>query len=469
MTFVSKLAIGGMFFSIISFFFWKESLPVPIMYWWGQFLDNWWFLGRGSGVWRDKLPHVNWALDGLPYVAATPMPVYGIASVVGFPYPASYGFNYGVAPKYNGSTEPYYAQSPSNISLTNIKATDVTTKELERYTPIKGMYGVSIYETKALYPNDYIAKRVLGSKHVAQDLVLESLNQAGQLNSGVDAVYNKKTFPGNITPFISQLEGPQVPNDPNWKYVNLYEVPTAQSPNMPFMAPLVSSNGTISPTVYTPSWGNDPNGLSKYYTTQVGYSGAEYPYTNGSSGTLEYQSVQGYRPPWYLKDFLGEPTTGTKIISAYPGSTAGITDDGGFILTPDAYSKFDQSYTVDHYYKQYGWANNNPSQYSNQIVRSMKTTNEFLPTEVSAGYVDAMLLNQATINSSLPPVDQSSAWYEGTETSSDPSHTRPERSPPPPSSTPPTKTPPPNLPNNPLIGGPGQPGGGVVTGDGPSL
>ena len=123
MTLISKLSIFAMFFSIASFFVWKENLSsVPILYPWGNFLDLWWFLGKGSQVWRSKLPNVNWALDGLPYVASAPLDASSISELgkVGFPYSASYNPVIMQNPAGNANYE-FEAPEVSTINLYNIQ------------------------------------------------------------------------------------------------------------------------------------------------------------------------------------------------------------------------------------------------------------------------------------------------------------------------------------------------------------
>lgn len=414
MTLISTLSIVSMFFSIVSYFVWKEDLSsVPVLYPWGVFLNEWWFLGRGSQVWRSKLPHVNWALDGLPYVASPPPNITTITAngTVGFPYPAAYNPDLGGNGELFGDNPPFVAQESSSINLYNIQANYEKSKKLEKYTPIKGMYGVEVSEPKAMKPNDYIAKALLGPDKSAQDMVLESLNSTGSLDSGVGSVYNQHRFKGGITPFISQLEGPNAPNDTNWQYTNLYQVPTDNGPRN-FMAPLVSTDGGINSDMLTSHWGTSGTGGTTYYTSQTGYSGAEYPTDPANYGTLEYKTLtQLERPPWYDRDFMGKSIgTTAPYISAYAGSTAGITDDGGWILTPDFTNVKSGLPNPQYWYTQYGWGSNNPSAYSNTVIRTEKDTVEFLPTEVQAGYINDFLLHDISLNPPLPD-SNSTPWY----------------------------------------------------------
>jgi len=414
MTLISTLSIVGMFFSIASYFVWKEDLySVPVLYPWGVILNEWWFLGRGSQMWRSKLPHANWALDGLPYVASAPLDASSISELgkVGFPYASSYNPVIMQNPAGNDGNNEFEAPEVSTINLYNIQQNYEKGEKLEKYTPIKGMYGVEVSEPKAMKPNDYIAKALLGPDKSAQDMVLESLNSTGSLDSGVGSVYNQHRFKGGITPFISQLEGPNAPNDTNWQYLNLYQVPT-DTGSFPFMAPLVSTNGGINSTMYTSHWGNVNNGNTTYYTSQTGYSGSEYPTDPANYGTLEYKTNITYdRPPWYDRDYIGESTgTTATYISAFSGTTSGVTNDSGWILTPDFTNIKGGLPNPQYWYIQYGWGSDNPSKYSNTVVRSEKDTVELLPTEVQAAYINDFLLHDISLK---PPLADSNStpWY----------------------------------------------------------
>ncbi len=337
MTSIGKLSALASLLSIISFWTWEQGKQTAILYPIGSFWAKWFFTDYGSP--GRKLPARKYALDGPPLV----LDFNPVMTVTSWPYAYQDG----------GPEQGEWSEFNYDSTSVPIGSSDITHKSTRKgngevgVTPIKGLYGVAYDDKQALYPNDYIAKRLMGSEYTVNDL--RNLEP-----SGSDIQYNKRVF-GDVNPWVSYLAGPDNRKSILWSTQKKIQVPISGGITGNFMPPYLTSRLNTSP-VYpflSPTGGSAPNEYDTfgwYYSSQRGYSGGEYnekDIPNFSDPEFIY-SAEGFRPAWNFFDMNGKLMTSTypdgqipemQTTSVYAGESFS-TDDatqhaGETFLTPD--------------------------------------------------------------------------------------------------------------------------------------
>jgi len=335
MTSIGKLSALASLLSIISFWTWERGRQTAILYPIGSFWAKWFFTDYGSP--GRKLPYRNYALDGPPLV----FNFNPVMSVTAWPY--AFGEGEGQYESWDEFDFDYSTSVPIGSSDLSQKGQRRSNEQVG-VTPIKGLYGVAYDDKQALYPNDYIAKRIMGADHDINDLrELEP--------SGSDIKYNKRVF-GDVNPWTSYIVGPNNSNDPMWENPKKIQVPLTNGVTGIFMPPYLTSKlNTQQRAAYlSPTPATDPNDMNAFYlTSQRGYSGAEYSndYIPNTASLEWVNATQGLRPSWNFWDMnakemtssypLGEPAFETTYV--YAGESFGTNDaaqhSGVSFLTPD--------------------------------------------------------------------------------------------------------------------------------------
>lgn len=301
MTLISKICFIINIIGVVSFSMWDNDIEVPLLYPFGKFLGDFWF--------HDELkpgkPHLEkHELDGPPLVVSVAGGGGNYSNNFNYPFPTT---SLGTAGFMQFGTDSGYTDSR---------------KMSEEYTPVNGLYGVTNqresdptqkleYYPNAVEPNDYIAKRFLGSYANWTDL--EGM-------SSKEKPHNTKAFPEQ-TPFFAAQIGPGKPDDERWKESTKYRSVNQEFPIMP---PLTSM-GTGMQITTQQGVGYDINTEMSY----ADYSGGEY---NQSDTTFQNSKEQGamepFRPNWYKQDYQGNPID-SKYIASWPSEYPNVPTNPG--------------------------------------------------------------------------------------------------------------------------------------------
>jgi len=402
MTLITTSSIIGMIASIAGYWCYENDYPVPVLWTVGSFWADWWFHDFSRTPY-NHIPRGDYTQDGQPFVWKFE-PQY---TTTEWPYSYFEG---------DGGITAIPEATTTNIATgtTNLKKGDSKTG----YTPIKGLYGVDVRDPRAMWPNDYIAKRLLGEWATATDLT--EIGATAGKHSTIKMPYNPRVFTAGVSPFTAQEIGPNDSNNPDWENMDKYTVPTNNG-NYVFLPPLFSTTETISPPKSV-GWPNSASPPYNYPLYNVrSYSGAEsydsaWSYGYDPIATTEGNVLPHLRPNWYFQDQFGNSTynDGTpNQIGVWPGltkSTIGTQPSGGYnvgaspsgdwIMRPE-FGITMSSVAVPNIPNAvdvlaFPWGANNPANFADTVVSTNGGTADFLPTEVQASYIQNMLF---TINS----------------------------------------------------------------------
>lgn len=386
MTLITTSSIVGMIASIAGYWCYQNDQPVPMLWTVGSFWADWWFHDF-SRVPYNHIPKGDYTQDGEPFVwNFNPQAIQTT-----WPYSYTAGVN---------SVDPVPQPTTTNLphGTTSLKKGDSKTG----YTPIKGLYGVNVDDPRAIWPNDYIAKRLLGEWATASDLMEVGATHGSHTTDKMP--YNTKVFTGGVSPFTAQEIGPDSPNSEEWLNMDAYSVPTTNG-NYVFLPPLFETTESFSPP-WNVQWPNTKEQKYYYGLDRVrSYSGGEY-INPGSPQTTEKSVLPHVRPPWYMQDQYGgsSENLGSTQIGVWPGIThtaeqiSSTNPEANWIMRPEfgsinenlyAYSDTPGKPTPVYAYP---WGVNNPSTYANTVVDiTSNGSRDYLPTEVQASYIQNML------------------------------------------------------------------------------